>query len=152
MNEICFEFKHFHWRNFIWNCCPWNVGHLVQASICVNSLWPSGTIWGHKSGSTMVQVMACCLMALIHSLNQCWLRIPGMHRSAILPKMNMASATKIAFENYIFNFFWGPPRGQRVKWIPAAYLGFLWWHISISIDVKLLVALHLSDSHAEKKE
>ena len=38
-----------------------------------NSLWPSHTIWWHRSGSTLVQVFACCLMAASHYLNQCWL-------------------------------------------------------------------------------
>ena len=41
----------------------------------VNSLWPSDTIWWHKSGSTLAQVMACCLTAPSHYLNQCWLII-----------------------------------------------------------------------------
>ena len=36
-----------------------------------NSLWPSDTIWRHKSGSTLDQVMACCLTAPSHYLNQC---------------------------------------------------------------------------------
>ena len=27
-----------------------------------NSLWPSDAIWWHKTGSLLVQVMACCLM------------------------------------------------------------------------------------------
>ena len=40
-----------------------------------NSLWPSDTILWHRSGSTWVQVMACCLMAPSHYLNQCWLII-----------------------------------------------------------------------------
>ena len=39
----------------------------------VNSLWPSEAIWQHGSGSTLAQVMACCLMAPSHYLNQCWL-------------------------------------------------------------------------------
>ena len=39
----------------------------------VNSLWPSDAIWGHLSGSTLAQVMACCLTAPSHYLNQCWL-------------------------------------------------------------------------------
>ena len=39
----------------------------------INSLWPSDTIWRHKSGSTLAQVMACCLMAPSHYLNLCWL-------------------------------------------------------------------------------
>ena len=40
-----------------------------------NSLWPSDTVWGHKSGSTLAQIMACCLTAPSHYLNQCWLII-----------------------------------------------------------------------------
>ena len=41
----------------------------------VNSLWPSDAIWWQRSGSTLAQVMACCLMASSHYLNQCWLII-----------------------------------------------------------------------------
>ena len=37
----------------------------------INTLWPSNAIW-HKSGSTLAQVMACCLTATSHYLNQCW--------------------------------------------------------------------------------
>ena len=37
-----------------------------------NPLWPSDSIWQHRFGSTLVQVMACCLMAPSHYLNQCW--------------------------------------------------------------------------------
>ena len=40
-----------------------------------NSLRPSDTIWRHRSGSTLAQVMACCLIAPSHYLNQCWLII-----------------------------------------------------------------------------
>ena len=41
----------------------------------VNSLWPSDAIWWQGSRSTLVQVMACCLSAPSHYLNQCWLII-----------------------------------------------------------------------------
>ena len=41
----------------------------------IHSLWPSDTIFWHRSGSTWVQVMACCLTAPSHYLNQCWLII-----------------------------------------------------------------------------
>ena len=37
----------------------------------INTLWPSDTIWRQRSGSTLAQVMACCLTAPIHYLNQC---------------------------------------------------------------------------------
>ena len=40
----------------------------------INS-WPSDAIWRHRSGITLAQVMACCLMAPNHYLNQCWLLI-----------------------------------------------------------------------------
>ena len=40
-----------------------------------NPLWSSDAMWWHRSGSTLVQVMACCLMAPSHYLNQCWLLI-----------------------------------------------------------------------------
>ena len=48
---------------------------LISHTLRVNSLWPSGTIWRHRSGSTLAQVMACCLTAPSHYLNQCWLII-----------------------------------------------------------------------------
>ena len=37
-------------------------------------MWSSDAIQRHKSGST-IQLMACCLMAPSHYLNQCWLFI-----------------------------------------------------------------------------
>ena len=40
-----------------------------------NSVWPNGVIWKHKSGSTLAQVMACCLTSPGRYLNQCWLLI-----------------------------------------------------------------------------
>ena len=41
-----------------------------------NSLWPSDAyIWLQGSRSTLVQVMAWCLTAPSHYLNQCWLAI-----------------------------------------------------------------------------
>ena len=39
----------------------------------LNSLWPSDVLWWQGSRSTLAQVMACCLTAPNHFLNQCWL-------------------------------------------------------------------------------
>ena len=47
----------------------WN----YQNGTWFNSLRPRDAIWRHRSGSTLSQVMACCLMAPSHYLNQCWL-------------------------------------------------------------------------------
>ena len=41
----------------------------------INSLWPRDTACRHRSGSTFVQIMACCLRAPSHYLNQRWLII-----------------------------------------------------------------------------
>ena len=38
----------------------------------INSLWPRDAVWRHRSGSTLAQVMAWCLIAPSHYLNQCW--------------------------------------------------------------------------------
>ena len=43
-----------------------------------NSLWPGGATWQHRSGSTLAQVMACCLTAPNHNLNQCWMGWVGL--------------------------------------------------------------------------
>ena len=40
-----------------------------------NSLWPRDVIWRQESRLTLVQLMACCLTAPSHYLNQCWLVI-----------------------------------------------------------------------------
>ena len=41
----------------------------------INSLWPGDAIRQYRSGLTLVQVMACCLMAACYYPNQCWLLI-----------------------------------------------------------------------------
>ena len=43
--------------------------------VCKEMLLPSDVIWRQGSGSTLAQVMACCLTAPCHYLNQCWLII-----------------------------------------------------------------------------
>ena len=48
---------------------------LISYASIINSLGPSDAIWRQKSGSTLAQVMACCLTAPSHYLNQCWLII-----------------------------------------------------------------------------
>ena len=40
-------------------------------TICLLTLC-SDTLWRHRTGSILAQVMACCLMAPSHYLNQCW--------------------------------------------------------------------------------
>ena len=46
-----------------------------KAAIFINPLTASDAIWQQRHGSTLAQVMACCLMASSYYLNQCWLII-----------------------------------------------------------------------------
>ena len=68
--SVCYQYAQI-------NYMIWWVGvdyfHTIQYYI--NSLWPSDTIWRQRSGSTLAQVMACCLTAPSHYLHQCWLII-----------------------------------------------------------------------------
>ena len=47
------------------------IQHLFITSI--NLLWPSECRWYHRTWSTLVQVLTCCLTAPSHYLNQYWL-------------------------------------------------------------------------------
>ena len=57
------------WTRSLW------VWRIWSAQNEFNKLWPSGAIWCQRSWSTLVQVMAWCLMAPSHYLNQFWLPI-----------------------------------------------------------------------------
>ena len=50
----------------------WDID-FTEPMLHINSLWPGDTIWRHGTRSTLDQVMACCLTAPSHYLNQCWL-------------------------------------------------------------------------------
>ena len=51
------------WADLLWSKSPW---------FWINSLWSCDAMWRHNFGSTLAQVMACCLMAPSHYLNQCY--------------------------------------------------------------------------------
>ena len=46
-----------------------------QSSGGISPLTHCGSLWQHRSGSTLPQVIVCCLLAPSHYLNQCWLVI-----------------------------------------------------------------------------
>ena len=68
----------------------WVFLYIVKA-LEFNSLWPSDTIWWQRSGSTLVQVMACCLTAPSYYLNHCWLIISKVQWHS--PEGNFTSDT-----------------------------------------------------------
>ena len=62
--------------HYLNQCWPrYSLPYDVTGPHWVNSLWQSDAIWRHRSGSILAQVMAFCLMAPSHYLNQCWLLI-----------------------------------------------------------------------------
>ena len=53
--------------HYLTQCWPRSLSpYGITSPEWVNTLWPSDTIWWHRSSSTLVKIMACCL-------NQCFL-------------------------------------------------------------------------------
>ena len=83
-----------------------------------NSLRPSDAIWRQWSWTTLAQVMACCLTAPSHYLNQCWLIIRGVlwHTSeSSFAGIAQGIDSGYEFEKYILKNIFKSPRGQWVK-------------------------------------
>ena len=71
---------------------------------CINSLWAREPIFLPRSGSALAQIMACCLTAPSHYLNQCWLIIcRAMCHSPTGNSTENVHESNHAFENYTFN-------------------------------------------------
>ena len=86
----------------------------------VNSLWPSDAIWWRWSRSTLVQLMACCLTAPSHYLNQCWLII-----NRVKTNVSLGHAT---WWLLLGPLSWYPL--IRVKPLHFIWrLGTCWWHL-----------------------
>ena len=92
----------------IW-CWKWNYCCML------NSLWPSDAIWWQRSGSILTEViMACCLTAPRHYLNQCWLRIRCSVVSASVQFHNSLFGN-ISSRRLYFKITATFPRGQWVE-------------------------------------
>ena len=63
---------------------PWNTATINLGK----KLPPNDIIWWQRYWSTMAQIMAWCLTAPSHYLNQCWLKINGIHPSTISQMMH----------------------------------------------------------------
>ena len=110
--------------------CRWFITHqhLMFTRYCkmpdhfFNSLGPSDAIWRQRSGSTLAQVMACCLTAPSHYLNQCWLVISGVHWDSSEGNFRKDTSAlshyiKMSLKIAYINFFYKSPSGQWVNWI-----------------------------------
>ena len=95
---VCHEhfIVHTHYLNQCWPRSMMPYG--ITRPQWVNSLRPSDAIWWHRSGSTLARVMACCLTAPSHYLNQCWLIISKIQLHslmAISQEIHQSSMTEI---------------------------------------------------------
>ena len=94
----------------------------------LNSLWPGDIIW-----STLVEVMAWCLAAPSHYLNQCWLIIckvlwhsPGSNFTRIVHELNLEHM----FRDYTFKITTFP-RSQWVNHCGAKFLSMIQYSIEL---------------------
>ena len=91
---------------------------ITESLPCFNSLRPSDAIWRQWSWTTLAQVMACCLTAPSHFLNQCWLIIRGVlwHTSeSSFAGIAQGIDSGYEFEKYILKNIFKSPRGQWVN-------------------------------------
>ena len=94
----------------------------------INSLCPSDAIWGHRSGSTLAQVMACCLMAPSHYLDQCWIIIKGALQHSTDSSFTSGHELNV-FRDYTFKIITKSPRGQwvNISWKNINTCSSVWW-------------------------
>ena len=84
----------------------------------VNSLGSNDAIWRQGSGSTLAQVMALCLTAPSHYLNQCWLIIRKVQWYSSEDNFTSDISAIIHWnklENYLYKIPLKSPRGQWVN-------------------------------------
>ena len=80
----------------------------------VDSLRPSDAIWRHKTGSTLAQVMACCLTAPSHYLNQCWLINSKVYWHSFEGNFT-AGISAVNHCNWL-KFHWNLPGHNELSW------------------------------------
>ena len=119
---VAFTWGQFHWEFSWYLSLIWvkiydliSLSHMNPMGQWVNSLRPSDAIWWQGSRSTLVQVMACCLTAPSHYLNQCWLIISEVQWHSYqgnFTRIPQPSITKIRLTNYISKISFRIPWGQ----------------------------------------
>ena len=87
----------------------------------VNSLGPNDAICWQRSGSTLAQVMACCLTAPSHYLNQCWLSIRKVQWYSYEDnfRSDISPITEISLKIIHTKFHWNLPGANELKSIPT---------------------------------
>ena len=107
----------------------WQIWMWLKNLTCtlMNTLFPSDAIWRYRTRSTLVQVVAWCLMAPSHYLKQCWLNIKwGQWHLFKGNSTRIMSATshKNYLENHLLQISFKSPRGH---WVNGPWVNpYLW--------------------------
>ena len=111
-----YQFNNYCWIFFIYLWClpgkklaffqKWIGAKRARAMPMKNSSWPNDMIWQQRSGSTLAQVMAYCLMAPRNYLYQWWMQFHKRYLSHQSLKSVWKSLTSISIRS---------PRGQWVN-------------------------------------
>ena len=120
--EIWIEYSNFHTKKMCWKILFAKSGQFFLGLhlLMVNSLWPSDTIWQHRNGSTLAQVMVWFRSAPSYYLNQYWCYLNGFYSicidRAIFQEVLMMSICKMSVENHTLNITsTSPTRGQWIN-------------------------------------
>ena len=82
------------------------------------------TIWRHRYGSTLVQIVVCCPMSPRHPLNQCWLMIESIIWHSHRRNFTISAYDLYpwhVFKGYIFKIAAISPRCQWVNTQPLQW-------------------------------
>ena len=109
----------------------WHIWHCMSAKL--NTLWPSDAIWWHRSGSTLVQVIACCLTVTSPYQNQWWLVHSGALWTFIFHKEWSRYQSLIWFGNYKFKI---TATYSRYQWIAISTTTFLFTRHHQSANIR----------------
>ena len=91
----------------------------------INSFRPIDAIWWHWSGSTLAQVMACCLSAPSHYLTNVDLssvRLSGIHLRAISQEIPQPPFTKVSLKITYLKLNWNLPGANELTHWPLGDL------------------------------
>ena len=90
----------------------------LHKSSWVNPFWPGDAIWGQRSWPKLFQVvMACCLTAPSHYLNQCWFTLTkssGIHSRVMFTGIFQKSILRLSLKFAHLKSQPHPPRDKEL--------------------------------------
>ena len=92
----------------------------------INSVWHNDAMCRHRSGSTLVQVMAWCLTAPSHYLSQCWLIISEVQWQSPVGDFTRDTSA-INHKNYLEDYLSKISfKSARDQWVNTMYFEMLY--------------------------